>query len=790
MKTVYANSGKLFRPHLSLVILLTLFLLGGIHRLHAQTSNTFSFTPIPFSDPDILGPHRGTEEWMVMNQVNIPVEGINTQPMDAYYRFEWTQIETAKGVYNWTTVDAAFKRAIDKGQKFSFGIMPLCSNCTGSSIGGAKLTYPSYLHDEMQRETVKDWIHDAVWIPNWNSPNFLTAWENMLKAVSQHINTTFINGIRLSSIVNYIDIRGYGNWGEWHNYPYGDLEPAANRAATSSLLRIIQSHKNAFPDIRLVALTDGFDVANWSRVPAEAGYALLTGTNNVGAFGWRRDNWGDPAFWYKNKLENNPTSYNGQLFRDLIMNTWKSAPIVGEPSSCCTINGGSCQYWELEAQVRRYHTLSFGNGNLEASTSTCVRTNIRNAAKAAGYRLVALGGTVNSTLASGSAFTILMNWQNLGITPTYEKWNVLYQLRDATNKVVWSDTSNFKPYLFLPQSVPTAVSDEFVLPTTLLSGTYQLYMIVTDPGNYRKPLPLAINGRNADGSYLVRAITVSQTTTSVPVIPPLQAVISQSKNPSCFGLTNGSLSVSVSGGKAPFTYKWNDPGMQTSATAVNLPKGTYTVSIKDSVGQTISASATLTEPPLLSLQVIPGTISVYGGSTSVGLSATGGTVPYVFSGPTTTVYAGTYTYTVTDLAGCKDSKTITITQPASTVVRKKNRIKRLLLASTTSTATTATTATNTSSSSTLKWPVQSTPVINRLYPNPASQTATLELSGPVSGTGTLIIRSLQGEVVHQEHIGQLNGRHSLNISNLRSGMYLIQIQSPKGNSETMKLIRQ
>jgi hypothetical protein len=721
----------------------------------AQTS--FTFNQIPLSDPDLVAPGRGAEEWMVMNQVNIPLEGVNTQPLDAYYRFEWTQIEKGKGVYDWTALDAAFKRAIDKGQKFSFGIMPLCSTCNGTLINNAKVTYPQYLHNEMQTEGNKDWIYNGVWIPNWNSNYFLTAWENMLKAVSNHINNTSINGIRLSSIVNYIDIRGYGNWGEWHNYPYGNNEPTANKATTTSLIRLINAHKNAFPDIRLVALSDAFDTGNWSDVPAEAGHYLLTASNNAGQFGWRRDNWGDPASWYRAKLENNITTYNGQTFSTLIMNKWKYAPIVGEPSSCCTINGGSCQYWELESQIKRYHTLSFGNGNLESPSSTCVRTNVRNASKASGYRLVVTDGSMTTSLTTGTQFTINLKWQNLGITPTYEKWNVVYQLRNASNQVVWNGTSSFKPQMFLPLASPTLVQDNFTLPVDIPAGTYNFMMVVTDPANYRKPLPLAIKGRNTDGSYLIRSVNVTQSTTtitnkiplakagadqtitlptnsvqlngtassdsdgaivkyrwsqvggpgpasftdysaatataqnllqgvysfrltvtddkndssyddvSVTVLTaptaPLAATISTISHLKCNGASNGSATVSVTGGTSPYTYSWNTSTPQTTATATGLPAGTYTVKVMDAKSATSSASVTITQPAALDLIVKADSIATYGGTTTVSLSATGGTAPYTFAGQTTWVKAGTYVYTVTDANGCIVSKTYTFGQP-------------------------------------------------------------------------------------------------------------------------------
>ncbi|MFM7902453.1 MAG: lamin tail domain-containing protein, partial [Bacteroidota bacterium] len=62
----------------------------------------------------------------------------------------------------------------------------------------------------------------------------------------------------------------------------------------------------------------------------------------------------------------------------------------------------------------------------------------------------------------------------------------------------------------------------------------------------------------------------------------------------------------------------------------------------------------------LSASSTAGTIACFGGTTSVTVSATGGTAPYTGTG-TFTVTAGTYSYTVTDNAGATATTSITVT---------------------------------------------------------------------------------------------------------------------------------
>lgn len=53
---------------------------------------------------------------------------------------------------------------------------------------------------------------------------------------------------------------------------------------------------------------------------------------------------------------------------------------------------------------------------------------------------------------------------------------------------------------------------------------------------------------------------------------------------------NGSIATAVSGGTTPYTYLWNDAAAQSNTTAVNLSAGTYTVTVTDANGCTVSAS--------------------------------------------------------------------------------------------------------------------------------------------------------------------------------------------------------
>jgi large repetitive protein len=146
-------------------------------------------------------------------------------------------------------------------------------------------------------------------------------------------------------------------------------------------------------------------------------------------------------------------------------------------------------------------------------------------------------------------------------------------------------------------------------------------------------------------------------------------------NISCNGQTNGSLTVTLSGGAAPFSYAWSNGG--TTQTISNLGAGTYSVTVTDANGCVQSDSYTLTQPgilvPLISSVTISGgfNITCHGNTDgTANVSVTGGTMPYSYAwsnGSTTNsatnLGAGTITVTVTDANGCTADDSFTLTQP-------------------------------------------------------------------------------------------------------------------------------
>ncbi|HKV42724.1 MAG TPA: putative Ig domain-containing protein, partial [Blastocatellia bacterium] len=156
-------------------------------------------------------------------------------------------------------------------------------------------------------------------------------------------------------------------------------------------------------------------------------------------------------------------------------------------------------------------------------------------------------------------------------------------------------------------------------------------------------------------------------------------------NPSCFGGTNGSLTVDASGGTGALAYSDNGgASFQASNVFLNLVASTYTVVVKDANGCTNSGSATLTAPPAVTFTALNVNPNCIGSATgSITVSASGGTGTLTYSNnngasfQTSNVFpnltAGTYSVVVKDANGCTSSPgSITLIDPPRIIVRPDN----------------------------------------------------------------------------------------------------------------------
>ncbi len=171
------------------------------------------------------------------------------------------------------------------------------------------------------------------------------------------------------------------------------------------------------------------------------------------------------------------------------------------------------------------------------------------------------------------------------------------------------------------------------------------------------------------GTYSVTITDANGCTGSATgtVVNPPQIIISTSViAPACGGGASGSATVSATGGRPPFTYKWSNG--QTGVTATGLSVGDYFVTVMDAGGCNRTAKVVVPSNAGFTIGIIKtdATCAATNGSATASVTS-GGRAPFTYKWNTTAttaaitgIGAGTYTVTVTDANGCVNT--------ASTVV--------------------------------------------------------------------------------------------------------------------------
>ena len=176
------------------------------------------------------------------------------------------------------------------------------------------------------------------------------------------------------------------------------------------------------------------------------------------------------------------------------------------------------------------------------------------------------------------------------------------------------------------------------------------------------------------GTYVVGVKDANNCTSTqtVQVNQPSQLIATISAtNVTCFGLSNGAASVIVTGGTPAYTYSWTGTG-GNSYISNNLPIGNYGVAITDANGCVVTQSVSILQPTQLTSSISSITnVSCNGyADGNVNIIVSGGTGAYahlwsngINVSHATNLFAGVYTYTVTDINGCSSSQSVTISQP-------------------------------------------------------------------------------------------------------------------------------
>jgi len=232
--------------------------------------------------------------------------------------------------------------------------------------------------------------------------------------------------------------------------------------------------------------------------------------------------------------------------------------------------------------------------------------------------------------------------------------------------------------------------------------------------------------------------------------PAPVSIVPSVQQPKCNGDVNGSISVNINGGNSPYEYDWSNGA--TTAAINNLPAGTYSLTVTDNNGCTSTSTHTLTNPT--PVQIAQGNIvhpTQGQNNGSINVTVTGGTGTYNFAWFRNNVIyvtgsedlnnapAGNYRLEVTDANGCTATFTYNLTATVGTQSPNET-------------------------------------FYAEVFPNPASDAATLAVSFSQPQTLHLLLADAAGRTLHSWTVDNVTEQHiPLNLKDLPNGMYHLRI---------------
>jgi len=461
------------------------------------------------------GPGNGVAQ-LVRYAVRVSDYSVNSM-----IRVGWADCETTESKYTFEKLDKHFAYCLQYGQKLNIGCF-VTSAVGGSVIAGARCSYPAYVHEAMQASPQKDvvaksfWDKKDRWEPNFENRYFFERYDALLKAFAQYLEqpqTLGTRSVQRKKLVRCIEMRHFGFWGE------GAYPKALVPSHSKYLIQFADAFLKHFPDIRLVAPTNGMVFIPSIYDPIkDYHFHLLAVRNNAGALGIFRDNWGwdeRSSYYQRIYYASNQYEKDGVKLYELLRDRWKVAPLVGEPGRTGP-KGDFRPYSCLLEQARYLHPVVIRNCNVSDGTT---------AFNVSGYsifddppaldqfhRMYAILGFRYLYPAARVArhddqLEIAVDWLNIGMTPTYDKWQVRFLVEDNAGREIWSATSTLDLRNVLPdEGTPPGVvaTGKAKTHTDRFSNAPRagrLYLQIVDPDNISPPMALSIKGRTEMGAY-------------------------------------------------------------------------------------------------------------------------------------------------------------------------------------------------------------------------------------------------------------------------------------------------
>ncbi len=409
----------------------------------------------------------------------------------------WKFLNPLEGVYDWTLLDAQLNDAVEQKKQFSFRVYTMVGEgYDGHMVPAWVIAKGAVILDSGE--------------PDYSNCIYQDEWARFVEAMANRYDG--------NTDIAFIDISGYGNFGEWNwrddqtewddvweeNYPLGTAAPADFQTLDGQARRRLadiflggsnEAHRCRTADGAIHSVS--YDYRGFQETQLIMPYAgIAQSTQYVYSrrtdVGFRYDCLGRPDSRVFEKVGNE------------ILKIWRTAPVVFE---LC----GSEEFdLEIARESIRYAHASIVHDNewdlsYDDLENLMMQVGYRYFLKEAGIRLE------NRTL------EIRMQWQNLGNAPSYpkmgQKFVLNFYLLDQRGTKVASAIIDADISSWMPASTPQGEAmiyelfQEIRISPYLPTGEYYAGVSIIDLRT-GLPINLAIGGKDAHGINILSRIEI------------------------------------------------------------------------------------------------------------------------------------------------------------------------------------------------------------------------------------------------------------------------------------------
>lgn len=227
--------------------------------VHVADTTKITYTLKRFDGP-LSNPHKGFTvptggAWTFVPEFEYgPYGSLNNRAWDLVsygsgYQ-QWNKLNPAKGVYDWTELEKLLNALAEHNMTYALRVLPYT---------------PSFIKSDFPPQEDYDWTPPFVYemgakkiqidlrgtdfhayAPVWDDPIYLQAAKDFAKALAEKYDG--------DPRIEYIDVRTFGEWGEWHtSHMLGSVMPA-----DSVLKDMLDYYASVFKKTQLVLPSNGF----------------------------------------------------------------------------------------------------------------------------------------------------------------------------------------------------------------------------------------------------------------------------------------------------------------------------------------------------------------------------------------------------------------------------------------------------------------------------------------------------------------------------------------------------